>query len=411
MARADGSRVNALVIPIISSDRQEQDASTGSADIPLAVTGGRTFVKVEVPVGIGMTVEGDDSTKPDQTDLITAIKSRTVPGSAEQDSMVELGQFFLKTLPSTEDLWVRTVIISQASHSDASGKLVFRGEPTDITQNNALVLDFTHLPKNSTVGLEDVNFAAIVGGVSVTTGAGQQLLIADNKSQTLDLGAGNDTVYAGGGDDVLINSSGNDRMFGQNGNDTLSGENGQNILHGGADSDTAKFVGKAEDYTVEQHHGFVKVINKADPSKSTLVVNSETLQFADNALNVQNPPALNALAGMYQQVLGRQADIYGFDYFGDLQAKGYSMGGMALNMMKTAEGQARGWVLTGDPVNDVEVLYQGLLGRASDAGGKAAWVQLLKSGFVSLDQVATAFMESPEMKTHYVGPTGWDFFI
>ena len=110
-------------------------------------------------------------------------------------------------------------------------------------------------------------------------------------------------------------------------------------------------------------------------------------------------------------MLGRQADIYGFDYFGELQAKGNSMGSMALNMMKTPEGQARGWALTGDPVNDVEMLYQGLLGRASDAGGKAAWVQLLKSGFMSLDQVATAFVESPEMKTHYIGPTGWDFMV
>ena len=111
-----------------------------------------------------------------------------------------------------------------------------------------------------------------------------------------------------------------------------------------------------------------------------------------------------------------QAEVIAGDYIElatveDLQAKGYSMGSMALNMMKTAEGQARGWALTGDPVNDVEMLYQGLLGRASDAGGKAAWVQLLKSGFMSLDQVATAFIESPEMKTHYIGPTGWDFFI
>ena len=191
----------------------------------------------------------------------------------------------------------------------------------------------------------------------------------------------------------------------------FNAENGQNILHGGTDSDTAKFTGKADDYTVEKHHGFVKVINKSDPSKSTLVVNSETLQFGDASVAVESAPVLNALAGMYQKVLGRQADIYGFDYFGELQAKGNSMGSMALNMMKTPEGQARGWALTGDPVNDVEMLYQGLLGRASDAGGKAAWVQLLKSGFMSLDQVATAFIESPEMKNHYVGPTGWDFFI
>ncbi|AQR66388.1 hypothetical protein BXU06_16045 [Aquaspirillum sp. LM1] len=409
-ARPDGGTVNALNIPVISSERQDQDSSSPQADIALAVSQGQTLLKAEVPTGIGMAVEDLSDTPSRRTDLLDAIKSRTTAQLTDQSQMVKLGQTFLASLPDAANLWVRTVIISQASNSDASGNLTFRGV-SDSSNPSALVLDFTSLPKNSTVALENVQFGAIVGEVSVTTGDGNQLLAADSKAQTLDLGAGNDTVYAGSGNDILNNSQGNDKLFGQSGNDVFNAENGQNILHGGTDSDTAKFTGKADDYTVEKHHGFVKVINKADPSKSTLVINTETLQFADNALNVQNPPALNALAGMYQQVLGRQADIDGFDYFGELQAKGYSMGSMALNMMKTAEGQARGWALTGDPVNDVEMLYQGLLGRASDAGGKAAWVQLLKSGFMSLDQVATAFVESPEMKTHYVGPTGWDFLV
>ena len=113
----------------------------------------------------------------------------------------------------------------------------------------------------------------MVGEVNITTGDGNQLLIADNKAQTLDLGAGNDTVYAGAGDDVLNNSKGNDKLFGQGGNDTFNAENGQNTLHGGTDSDTAKFTGKRADYTVERHDGYVKVINNADTSKSTLVVN------------------------------------------------------------------------------------------------------------------------------------------
>ena len=120
---------------------------------------------------------------------------------------------------------------------------------------------------------------------------------------------------------------------------------------------------------------------------------------------------LNALAGMYQQVLGRQADIYGFDYFGDLQARGASMGSMALNMMQTEEGRARGWALTGDAAHDVEMLYQALLGRAADAGGKAVWMQALQSGGMTLAQVADAVMTSAEMQTHYIAPTGWDFLV
>jgi hypothetical protein len=384
---------------------------TLNADIPLAVSGGRTLIKAEVPTGVGMIAAGGNGGAPGASDLLAAIRDRTSGQAADQQQMVKQGETFLASLPGSAELWVRTVVISADANKDATGRLVFRGQTSDNNTDTALVLDFSHLPKNSAVGLEDVNFAAIVGGVSVTTGAGPQLLVADSTSQTLDLGAGNDTVYAGGGDDVLINSQGNDRMFGQGGNDTLSGENGQNLLHGGKDSDTARFVGKTDDYIVEQHHGFVKVINKADPSKSTLVVNSETLQFADQALNVQNPPALNALAGMYQQVLGRQADIYGFDYFGDLQARGASMGSMALNMMQTEEGRARGWGLTGDAVHDVEMLYQALLGRAADAGGKAAWAPALQSGGMTLAQVADAVMTSAEMQTHYLAPTGWDFLV
>ena len=317
MTRIDGSQVNTLIIPVISSERQEQDSASGSADIPLAVSDGRTQIKGEIPTGIGMTVEGGDSTQPGNTDLIIAIRSHTTEQSADQNAMVSLGQSFLKSLPGSTALWVRTVVVRADSSQDASGKLVFRDQTADSNSNTdtALVLDFTHLPTNSTVGLENVNFAAIVGSVSVTTGDGNQLLVADSKAQTLDLGAGNDTVYAGSGNDVLTNTRGNDKLFGQSGNDTLSGENGQNILHGGTDSDTAKFTGKADDYTVEKHHGFVKVINKADPSKSTLVVNSETLQFGDASVAVESAPVLNALAGMYQKVLGRQADIDGFDYF------------------------------------------------------------------------------------------------
>ena len=409
--RADGRYVPSLNIPVIPRNRVDQDPSSPNADIPLAGSSSAPAIKAEIPVGIGMTSIGGDSTKTDKTDLITAIKSRTVDKSADQNSMVDLGNFFLKTLPNSVDLWVRTVVISADSSKDAAGSLVFRGQTSDSNTDTALVLDFSNLPKNSKVSTENIHFAAVVGEVNITTGDGNQLLIADNKAQTLDLGAGNDTVYSGAGDDVLNNSKGNDKLFGQGGNDTFNAENGQNTLHGGTDSDTAKFTGKRADYTVERHDGYVKVINNADTSKSTLVVNVETLQFADSSETIQARDELKVLAGSYLQVLGRQADVYGFDYFGDLQSKGYSLGGIAINMIKSDEAKARGFVLTGDAVNDVEMLYKAILGRESDAGGKAAWVQQMQSGGMTLEQVANAFMVSGEMQKHYLVQTGWDFLL
>ena len=197
---------------------------------------------------------------------------------------------------------------------------MFRGQTSDSKYQHRPGAGFQQPAKNSKVSTENIHFAAVVGEVNITTGDGNQLLIADNKAQTLDLGASNDTVYSGAGDDVLNNSKGNDKLFGQGGNDTFNAENGQNTLHGGTDSDTAKLPASA-DYTVERHDGYVKVINNADTSKSTLVVNTETLQFADSSETIQARDELKVLAGSYLQVLGRQADVYGFDYFGDLQSR------------------------------------------------------------------------------------------
>ncbi|MCW2318386.1 hypothetical protein M2322_003955 [Rhodoblastus acidophilus] len=408
---SDGSIVPTTTIPVITGDRHDQDSASAAADIPLAGGAGAPVIKAEIPVGIGMTSEGGDGAKADKTDLIAAIESRTVDKSADQNAMVELGHSFLKALPASTDLWVRTVIISADSNKDAAGNLVFRGQTSDSDASSALVLDFSHLPKNSKVSTENINFAAVVGEVNITTGDGDQLLIADDKSQTLDLGAGDDTVYAGAGDDVLNNSKGDDKLFGQDGDDTFGAENGKNTLHGGAGDDMAKFTGSRSDYTIEHHDGYVKVINNTDPSKTTLLINTETLQFADTSETVPARDALDVLAGAYMQIVDRQADLYGFECWANLQSSGASLGSIAIKMIRSDEARAHGFVLNGDAGNDVEMLYKALLGRESDSKGKAAWTQQLQSGALTLEQVADAFMLGREMQTHYLTPTEWDFFV
>lgn len=51
--------------------------------------------------------------------------------------------------------------------------------------------------------LQDVGFAAIVGGAQVTSGGGAQHLWGDGAAQAIALGAGDDLVSGGGGNDTV----------------------------------------------------------------------------------------------------------------------------------------------------------------------------------------------------------------
>lgn len=74
-----------------------------------------------------------------------------------------------------------------------------------------------------------------VGGT--TTGAGNDLLIADDSGRTLDSGGGNDTMLGGSGDDWLYSAAGDDLIRGAAGNDTLAGDVGDDVLEGGTGND------------------------------------------------------------------------------------------------------------------------------------------------------------------------------
>jgi len=67
----------------------------------------------------------------------------------------------------------------------------------------AIVLDASGLPANSTVQLDNVDFSAVVGALRVTGGAGNNRIVGDASAQWFAMGVGNDTVLGGAGNDVL----------------------------------------------------------------------------------------------------------------------------------------------------------------------------------------------------------------
>jgi Ca2+-binding RTX toxin-like protein len=58
-----------------------------------------------------------------------------------------------------------------------------------------------------------------------------------NAANSINAGAGNDTIWGEGGNDTLNGGLGNDFLYGQDGNDTLNGGVDDDFLHGGAGND------------------------------------------------------------------------------------------------------------------------------------------------------------------------------
>ncbi|MFQ6552598.1 M10 family metallopeptidase C-terminal domain-containing protein [Aestuariibius insulae] len=66
------------------------------------------------------------------------------------------------------------------------------------------------------------------------------IAIADLEDQT-ESDDGNDTLYGGGGNDTILGGAGNDILDGGDGDDVLSGQDGMDVFRGGAGSDTVDY--------------------------------------------------------------------------------------------------------------------------------------------------------------------------
>ncbi|HEX7985377.1 MAG TPA: DUF4214 domain-containing protein, partial [Duganella sp.] len=183
------------------------------------------------------------------------------------------------------------------------------------------------------------------------------------------------------------------------------------ILHGGLGNDSVAFNGSSADYTIDLHQGYAIITAKAQPQQHALVINIESLKFADTTLGVDNPASLASITSLYQTVLGRQGDHLGVESWATAHDKGASMGSIAIGFIESVESQGRhAMVFNGDRAHDIELLYQGIFGRHSDAPGLAFWMDKMAGG-MSLERVADLFMVATEMDIHKIGAQNWDFLL
>ena len=415
-----GGSGTTVTIPVVAAGAGTVTGAPNVADIPLVTANTTAMLTAQVPVGTGLTATAGASKAAGNSlaDLVASIKAQTAThDAADQNHLTGNGTQFLNLLSSDVPLLVSTVVVKSVDATTTT-PLTLTGT-SSATQHTALVIDTSQLATNSSIVLNNVDFAAVVGAVTITGNTAGQIITGDIASQTVIVAIGTASqVHAGGGSDLL--------QYGITTNTANALEqtttsaivaNPTNVgglstatsilLNGGAGVDTASFAKAQSAYTIDQRDGYVLVTDKADNTQQITVTNTENLKFGDGVVTVDSRTELTTIAGLYQSVLGRQADIGGFDYWGASQAKGVNLGTIAVSMLNSPEAIARGFGLNGDATHDVATLYQAIFGRAPDDGGLAYWKDALAHGQTIAD-VANSFVAAPEMTGHKLAATAWD---
>ncbi|WP_166889768.1 Ig-like domain-containing protein [Massilia sp. CCM 8734] len=405
-----GASGTQTVIPVITSERAESNGGASTADIALATSSGGNLLLAQLAPGVGLTASGGPSQAAGNSTehLIQAILAST-PGhpAADQSHLTGNGVVFLGKLGASLPLLVETIVAVGGANS-ASGALTLTGT-SNATQATALVVDATKLAAGSQIVLNAVNFAAIVGAANVSGNTEGQILTGDAASQTFSTAADTAYVFSGGGSDSL-------RLNWAAGSATRAAAEpaatpAPTILHGGLDADAGFFMGNSADYTIAHHESYVAITPKNQPQHTALAINLESLVFADTTIALGHRGEQSALAGLYKNVLGRQADYQGFEFWAQAEKSGVTLGHIALEIISSPEAQ----LLNKAPFNgfiehDLNLLYQNIFGRQSDAPGLAFWRAAMEQG-VSLEHVADEFLHSPEIAAHVVAPLQWDFIV
>ena len=130
----------------------------------------------------------------------------------------------------------------------------------DLSSNS---LEITGLPGIGSAKLTVINFSNVNGSEN------NDVILGDDKANTLNGGGGNDTISGGGGDDLLLGSSGSDLYRGGAGADTLSYEafaGGVTLVRGGTIIKADGSVDTIADFAVETIVGTKGAVNTIDGS-------------------------------------------------------------------------------------------------------------------------------------------------
>lgn len=378
---SNGNSAVYISIPIVTSARVDTVAPVDSAQIMVGLNA------VSLPTGFGLSATTADlQTVASSAAAIKAAIDRVSIAHTDAESayLSNYSQKFLNTLAATDLINVATFTPVTATQASAAALNIDASTHTD-----AMILDLSQTAAGSTIRATAA-FTAVLGSGNVEIGGSGQFVIADDASQAFTSSIRGGTVYAGGGNDSLSFSFGLARI--------------DSLFHGGKGYDTLQ-IGSAT--TIEQHAGYVSI--KGGHEVEMKLVNVERIESNGQIIEIASTTEQSAIATLYQNILGRQPDLIGFEYWDNQVKAGQSLGQIAITMTRSTE--SGNTLFNGDTGHDLETLYNVILTRPADAVGKAYWSAQLDQGLQNLEQVAQGFVTSNELTAAYLPQTQWDFLV
>ena len=315
-------------------------------------------------------------------------------------------------------------------------------------------LDYSGFANNQLINLNSEafsNIGALIGNVVIARG-----VLIEN-------------AIGGSGNDTLIGNGAANALSGGNGNDVLIGGTGNDSLDGGAGRDTAMYGGLFRSYDIDYLTGAGSVAGGPEGGtdalasiealrfrEGTLIFDldsaaSQVTRMYDTVLQrlpdgagldlwvdlltggggtlkqvangFLNSAEFHAATGslsnadyveyLYAHALGRASDAAGKSHWvGQLDSGAADRADLLIGFSEsqehrnlTADVTALGYFDTDDAYQAVALLYDSFAGRQPDAAGLMHWGELIRTGAMTLGQVADQFAASAEFSNATAGMT------
>lgn len=257
-----------------------------------------------------------------------------------------------------------------------SMNMLWDGNGNDTVDGSALAQDFF-------LDLRPGYWSSI-GAQADTIGSAGQI--------TVNFGTVLENAVGGKGGDGLVGNEVANILSGGAGNDYLYGRQGDDILDGGSGRDLAYYTGQRAEFTITRGADGTTVLGGFDGADRLTGV--ERLVFSDFRVALDVDGINGQLFRLYQAAYDRKPDAAGLGFWVAMADQGVGLDAVAAAFTGSAEFAAL-YGAGADDASFLARLYTNVLHRQYDQGGFDFWLKALKSGYAR-ESVLIDFADSPE---------------
>lgn len=206
--------------------------------------------------------------------------------------------------------------------------------------------------------------------------------------------AGQITINFGSVFEAAIGGSGHDRLTGNQADNSLSGGAGDDTLAGGGGRDRALYSGLRADYSIVRSGDGASVTAHSSGEGKDSLLGIERLVFADAMVALDVEGAIGQVFRLYQAAFDRKPDLKGLGFWINAVDQGAALKEVAAAFTGSTEFKG---LYGSAPSHEtfLAALYHNVLHRQYDQDGFNFWLGALQAGY-SREHVLLEFADSKE---------------